>query len=243
MTEIHGRHMRDAGAVGGFVLALASLLMERKLRAPMLWIGTSSFFAEAGQPYAHGLSRLFGIAPKDFLLAEAPKPADALWIAEEAAALKELAVVVLECAGNPRQFDLTATRRLHRRAAEAGRPVFLIRQSAEIEATAALLRFVVASAPAGTRRILGRPLAGSIGPPAFAVTVDKNRMAPAARFILEWNADERSFGHREDERGDRSAHSVAVVSHAQHRPDMATAAGARVAHGLFRFPAASGQSS
>ena len=246
LTEIHGRHMRDAGAVGGFVLALASLLLKKTPRRQVLWIGASGFFAEAGLPYAHGLSRLFGIAPEELLLAEAPKPGDALWIAEQAAALKELAAVVLELAGNPRQLDFTATRRLHRRAAEAGRPVFLIRQSADRQATAAPLRFAVESAPAGMRRILGRPLAGSIGPPAFAVTLDKNRMAPPARFILEWNADERTFGHRSPEHHDagpsgRPQDPVAVVSPPRHRPDMAPPAGPRVAYGRFRFPAAAGE--
>lgn len=249
LTEIHGRQVRDTGAVAAFVLGLIGLLLKQAPVAPVLWIGTSSFFAEAGLPYAHGLLKLFGIAPKDLLLAEAPKPVDALWIAEEAAALKELAAVVLELPGNPRQLDLTATRRLHRRAVAAGRPVFLLRQSAEPQATAAPLRFVVEPAPAGTRRILGRPLAGSIGPPACAVTLDKNRLAPPARFTLEWNADERTFGHRLPERQarhdpgrhDRPQDSVAVVSVSQYRPDLAAATGPRLAYGAFRFPAAAGQ--
>lgn len=250
LTEIHGRQARDAGAGAGFVLALTGLLLKHAPAAPVLWIGTSGFFAEAGLPYAHGLFRLFGIAPKDLLLAEASKPVDALWIAEEAAALKPLSAVVLELSGNPRQFDLTATRRLHRRAVEAGRPVFLLRQSAEPQATAAPLRFVVEPAPAGTRRILGRPLSGSIGPPAFAVTLDKNRLAPPARVILEWNADERTFGHRPPEnknaRRDTDSHGrpqdpVALVSPPQHRPDLAAAAGPRLAYGALRFPAAAGR--
>jgi protein ImuA len=250
LTEIHGRQVRDGGAVAGFVLALVSRLLKQAIAAPVLWIGTSGFFAEAGLPYAHGLLKLFGVAPKDLLLAEAPKPVDALWIAEEAAALKELAVVVLELSGNPKQLDLTATRRLHRRAVAAGRPVFLLRQSSQAEATAAPLRFVVEPAPAGTRKILGRPLVGSIGPPAFAVTLDKNRFAPPARFILEWNADERTFGHRllehKDARHDPGRHGgtqdpVALVPPSQHRPDLAAAAGPRLAYGAFRFPAAAGQ--
>src|SRR5690606_40708051 len=117
-----------------------------------------------------------------------------------AATLKVLAATVLELPGNPRQLDLTATRRLHSRAAEAGRPVFLLRHSARVEATAAPFRFLVEPAPAGIRRVLGRPLADSIGPPAFAVTLEKNRLAPPARFILEWNADERTFGDRKSTR-------------------------------------------
>jgi protein ImuA len=246
LTEIHGRHARDAGNATGFVLALIALLLREAPPAPVLWIGTSGLFAETGLPYAHGLSGGFGIKPEILLLAEAPKPVDALWIAEEAAALKTLAAVVIELSGHSRHLDLTATRRLHRRAGEAGRPVFLLRQSVEAEATAAPLRFAVEPAPAGTRRILGRPLAGSIGPPAFAVTLDKNRLAPSARFILEWNADERRFGCRPPERNDPSRldgsqDPVALVPVPRHRPDMAAAAEPRLAYGQFRFPAAAGQ--
>ena len=131
LTEIHGAETRDAGAVAGFALALASLILKgQKAGLPLLWIGTSEIFREAGFPYAAGLARDFGIAPEALLFSEAPKLADALWIAEEAARLSALAAVVIELRGNPDRLDLTATRRLHRRAEQAGRPVLLIRQAA-----------------------------------------------------------------------------------------------------------------
>ena len=110
-----------------------------------------------------GLARDFGIAPEALLFSEAPKLADALWIAEEAARLSALAAVIIELRGNPDRLDLTATRRLHRRAEQAGRPVLLIRQAAQAEPTAAPVRFVVAAAPAAPRATLAGPLAGSIG--------------------------------------------------------------------------------
>jgi len=242
LTEIHGRQMRDAGAAAGFVLALAGLLMKRsREKEPLLWIATAGMIAEAGFPYMHGISRLFGIAGESLLFAEAPKPVDALWIAEEAAALKRLSAVVLELPGTPRPLDLNATRRLHRRAAVAGRPVFLIRHSAGPEPTAAPLRFVVSAAPAGMRRILGRPLAGSIGPPAFAVDLDKNRLAPPARLVLEWNSHDLSFEQRRPDRDERTQDPVPLVSLSRHGEDMAAAAGPRMAHGLLRFPAAGRQ--
>ncbi len=56
---------RDAGAVAGFALALAGLVLKgQKARLPLLWIGTSEIFREAGFPYAAGLARAFGIAPR-----------------------------------------------------------------------------------------------------------------------------------------------------------------------------------
>jgi len=239
LTEIHGRHMRDAGAVAGFALALAGLLMHQsREKDPLLWIATRDLFAETGLPYLHGVSRLFGIAEKSLLFAEASKPVDALWIAEEAAALKRLAAVVLEMPGNPRPLDLTATRRLHRRAAVSGRPLFLIRHSAGPEATAAPLRFLVMAAPAGTRRILGQPLTGSIGPPAFIVDVDKNRLAPPARFVLEWNSNDLGFEQRRPGSQERAQDPVALSSLSRHGKGLAPEARARMAYGLLRFPAA-----
>lgn len=238
LTEIHGRKTRDAGSVAGFALALVSLLLKTgHTQAPVLWIGTSEIFAETGLPYARGLEQLFGIAPHDLLLSEAPKFADALWIAEEAAPLKAFSAVVLELRGHSQLLDLTATRRLHRRAHDAARPVLLLRQAAEAEPTAAPVRLVVSPAPAAPRRILSGALAGSIGPPGFAVAIDKNRLAPSARFVLEWNADERSLQPRRPEHRSRPENPVAVVPLSQHGADMAPQAGAGLAR-QRRGPAA-----
>src|SRR5215813_13891751 len=49
LTEIHGAETRNAGTVAGFALALAALLMRGK-GLPLLWVGTSEVFHEAGLP-------------------------------------------------------------------------------------------------------------------------------------------------------------------------------------------------
>jgi protein ImuA len=144
-----------------------------------------------------GLARDFGIAPEALLFSEAPKLVDALWIAEEAARLTALAAVIIELRGNPDRLDLTATRRLHRRAQQAGRPVLLIRQAAQAEPTAAPVRFVVAAAPAALRATLAGPLAGSIGVPAFTLTIGKSRTALPGQFIVEWNSHDLAFQERQ----------------------------------------------
>ena len=229
LTEIHGRETRDAAAVAGFALALVRLLLKTARANPVLWIGTSEAFGEAGYPYARGLDQRFGIAPPGLLVSETAKLADALWIAEEAAPLKALSAIVLELRGNPPLLDLTATRRLHRRAHEASRPLLLLRQSTHAEPTAAPVRLVVEPAAAAERTTLNGALAGSIGAPRFAVTVDKNRLAPPARFILEWNADESSFQQRRPEHRSRPENHVAMVSLSQHGASMAPEAGAGLA--------------
>lgn len=225
LTELHGSAIRDAGAVAGFALALGSLLKpdEASNRGPMLWIGASQAFAEAGFPYAPGLASFCGLSPGALLIAQPPRLVDALWIAEEAARLTEFSAVILEIDGNPAQLDLTATRRLHRRAMQADRPVFLLRQAAEPEPTAAPIRLILSAAPATPRDGLAGPLADSIGHPAFTVTVSKSRMALPGQFILEWNPHERAFQER------RPANPRIVVPAPSLRPDLPAAAGAVVA--------------
>lgn len=232
LTEIHGTETRNAGAAAGFALCLVSLMLKERARPHdlVLWIGTSEIFREAGLPYAPGLDQVFGIAADKLLLAEAPRPADALWIAEEAARIEEIAAVVVELRGNPRGVDLTATRRLHRRAQDSGRPVLLLRQAAEPEPTAAPVRLLATPAPAALRRTLLGPLAGSIAAPAFTVEIGKSRSALPGSFILEWNPDARTLTERSPE------NRVAVVSPSGGRTHPQAAAGA-----VLAFKPAAGQ--
>ncbi len=232
LTEIHGLETRDGGAVGGFVLALAGRFMAaQKGSAPalLLWIGTTEIFRETGFPYAGGLWETFGIAPDELLFCEAGKLIDALWIAEEAARLATPAAVVLEIGGNPRGLDLTATRRLHARARDSGRPLFLLRQGAVAEPTAAPLRLVVEPAPSALRETAGGPLAGSVGRSAFTVAIDKNSHGRGSQgrprqFELEWNPDERIFEERRG-RESRPENPLPVVSLSRHGQDHAAPPG------------------
>ncbi|MGD9913531.1 MAG: ImuA family protein [Rhizobiaceae bacterium] len=217
LTEIHSTGTRDAASGAGFALALLSRVL-RQASAPLLWIGTGEIFREAGFPYAPGLREQFGIAPEELLFASVAKPVDALWVAEEAAPLGALAAVLVELSGSFARLDLTATRRLHRRAQMAGRPVLLMRQAAQPEPTAAPVRLVVSPAPAAARQTMAGPMAESIGRPAFDIRVSKSRAAPEARFQVEWNADELNFEERQ------TPVSGAVVPLSQRGTDSAAAA-------------------
>lgn len=225
LTELHGREARDAGAVAGFALALASLARKRAGEAAaLLWVTAGDVLPETGAPYAPGILRRFAIAPASLLVADARRLEDALWIAEEAAALTAFCAVLMEVRGPASKLDLTATRRLHRRARQAGRPFFLMRQAGRPEPTAAPVRLVVAPAPAGERKTVLGPLEGSIGPPAFTVTVARSRLAIPATVTLEWNEDEHAFHDRTAEpHGAQDA--GAVVSVAGERAHPARAAG------------------
>jgi len=231
LSEIHGLETRDAGAVAGFALSLVSLILKEKQGLPILWVGTAEIFHEAGLPYARGLHALFGIEPEQLLFSEAPKLLDALWIAEEAARMTAFAAVILEIRGSPQRLDLTATRRLHARAQNAGRPLLLLRQAGEPDPTAAPVRLIVSAAPAASRETVAGPLAGSIGRPAFTVDIGKSRTALPGQFTLEWNPNEHAFA-------ERTENSVAVVPASARGADPAPASGAVLAFPAVAAPAA-----
>lgn len=195
LTDIHSAITRNAGAATGFALAMMSRAAAGK--GMVAWIGTGEIFREAGHPYAPGIAERFGILPENLLLGETERLADVLWIAEEAAALGPLAGILLELGGSPPMLDLKTTQRLHRRALAASHPLFLLRQAAPAEPTAAPVRLIVAPLAAASRLTLRGPLHGSIGPPGFRVSVDKSRVSPPATFNLEWNLQTRSFEERD----------------------------------------------
>lgn len=196
LTEIRSSSLRDAGATTGFALALTARLRTRDGEAglsPVLWIGERMAMLEAGLPYALGL-RDFGVAPRGFLYAAPRKLDEALWLAEAALASAAFTLVVLEVRGNPNHFGLTESRRLSLRAKAAGRPLFVLRQGGEEEASSALLRLHVEPAPASARSLPdGSMLGGSIGNPSFRLNLEKSRNPAPLSFVLEWNAHDRQF--------------------------------------------------
>jgi protein ImuA len=196
LTEIRSHSLRDAGTSSGFALALAARLRDKtnaQTSPAVLWIGDTVATMEAGLPYAIGLKD-FGLDPGAFLHAAPRKLEDALWVAEAALASAAFSVVILEVRGNPVRFGLTESRRLSLRAKAAGRPLFLLRQGGEEEASSALFRLSVEPAPASARFLPdGSMLGGSIGNPSFRLTLEKSRNPAPLSFVLEWNSYDRRF--------------------------------------------------
>jgi protein ImuA len=238
LTEIRSSALRDAGATAGFVLALTARLRAGDSDAtpeisPILWIGETVVTMEAGLPYALGL-RDFGVEPLGFLYAAPRKLDEALWLAETALASAVFTLVVLEVRGNPAHFGLTESRRLSLRAKAAGRPLFVLRQAGEEEASSALLRLCIEPAPAAARLLPdGSMLGGSIGNPSFRLTLEKSRNPAPLSFVLEWNAHDRQFFPVAQhpalvERP--AAHSVAKLSAAVDRSDRPQTLGSVLAY-------------
>lgn len=230
LTEIHSRQTRDAGAAAGFTLALcAAARKASSVEGPLLWIAIGEVMSEAGRPYAPGLLHRFGLPADSVLVADIRRLEDALWVAEEAASLAGFSAVILEVRGQIRKLDLTATRRLHRRAQNAARPFFLLRQAGHPEPTAAPVRLIISPAPAGERKVLSKLLTGSIGPPAFLAEIGRSRSAIPAKAVLEWNRDDCAFHERtEPAAGTQDTGAMAALS--GERPHLAHASGSRLAN-------------
>ena len=239
LTEIRSLGLRDAGVASGFALALAARLHAQAsdtvpAKSPVLWIGDTVATMEAGLPYAIGISD-FGLEPQAFLQASPRKLDDALWVAEAALGSAAFAAIILEVRGNPARFGLTESRRLALRAKAAGRPLFLLRQGGEEEASSALFRFSVEPAPAQARPLPdGSVLGGSIGHPAFRLTLEKSRNPAPLSITLEWNAHDRRFAPVSDVQhpafpGEHAAHSGADLSASADRPHRAQALGSVLA--------------
>ena len=198
LTEIRTKLLRNAGTSSGFVLALSAMLQRQDEESgqpplPVLWIADTVASMEAGRPYAVGL-RDFGLKPRLFLHATPRKLEDALWLAETAIESGVFPATILEVRGNPKPFGLTESRRLNLRAKASGRPLFLLRQSGEEEASSAIFRFLAEPAPAQARPLPdGSMLGGSIGNPVFRLTLEKSRNPAPLSLLLEWNPHDRRF--------------------------------------------------
>ncbi|MEC5291417.1 hypothetical protein VSX64_09585 [Aurantimonas sp. C2-6-R+9] len=224
LTEIHLDETRDGGTLAGFALALAIRFGARPDK-PLLWIGDSLAFSEAGLPYWPGLAG-FGLDPSALCIVRTRRLEDAAWAGEEAAASSALTMAILEVRGNPARLGLDGTRRLHFRAREAGLPFLLLRQSARAEATAAPLRLRVRPSPAAFVPDLANHQK-LIGHPVFAVTVEKSRDGRPRHFSLEWNPHERRFDPLRPERATALPRPLAAAP--VDRPDPARDAGSLVA--------------
>ncbi len=227
MSEIRSQLMRDATAATGFALALAALLQRKsdEDRAPVLWISDTVTSMETGIPYALGLAD-FGMKPERFLHAAPRRLEEALWLAETAVESGAFSVSILEVKGNPAHFGLTESRRLGLRAKAAGRPLLLLRQSGEEEASSAPFRFLVEPAPATSRFLPDRSmLGGSIGNPVFRLTLEKSRNPAPVSLLLEWNPHDRQFSPIREPEHARSArklpaHSGSRLPASANRPDL-----------------------
>lgn len=147
----------------------------------ILWVQDARAAKLGGLPYRAGL-------PEDWrrrlIHVLAPRPVDALFALEEGVRCRELAFVIGELAGNPRELDFTASRRLTLAAERHGVPLYLVRLDARRDLSAARMRWEVASASSPAPRWnVAAP-----GVPAWQAELFRSRRHRPGRWTLH---DER----------------------------------------------------
>lgn len=183
--ELFAADPEDAGSATGLALLLAMLAGEGA-GAPLLWLRTDGAGRCCGMPYGPGLMEL-GIDPARLLIGVMRDEAMLLRAAADALRCRRLGGVVIECWGNPRILDLTASRRLALAAEGSGVTAMLARIDARPMPSAAETRWQVTAAPSV-------PIAGTPGASAFDIMLMRRRAGPdGQRWRLEWNRDRRCF--------------------------------------------------
>ena len=172
LAGLHEVLSAEPGAAMGF----AALLMARAQAAlpgrSVLWI------APEPDAYPPGLARL-GLSAASLILVRAPRPADALWAAEEGLRCPAIGAV-LTFGDVP---DLTAARRLQLAAETGGGIGLLLRpDDASPGPTSALTRWRLSATPS--------PQAGPhhLGEPAWEIALLRARGGRPGAWVGEWDA-------------------------------------------------------
>jgi protein ImuA len=124
--EIEGATL-DGDATGFCSVLLARLAADGR---SVLWVSPQDDL------YGPGLAR-FGLTPDRLILVRAHRPAEILWVIEEALRCRGLAAVLGEVSG----LSLAASRRLQLAARKSGVTALLLRQRAEAPLTSAVTRW------------------------------------------------------------------------------------------------------
>lgn len=196
---VHEVFAGDWGA-SGFAACLAIQASRGK---PLFWIRPDYEALEYGALSATGLLELGG-DPHNLFLLRAPDAAEALSAAADILACPHVGAVVLELCGAPRALDLVASRRLTLLAEESGVTLFVLREGAHPEPSAAATRWQVSS-------LASDPLDDDWGAPRFIARLTRHRLGGLGDFTLEWNSEDGTFHQA-------AAHSGAVVSPPADRP-------------------------
>ena len=197
----------QSAAATGFIAGLAGRVTARR---PLVWVRQDFSEIESGALSASGLAEL-GLDPRALVTVRAPDVDAALRTTADALACDALGAVVLEVWGQPRQFDLVASRKLTLAAQASGVTALLLRLAAPPLPSTAETRWIVRAAhspPAAPWQAWGAPV--------FDAELVRNRHGPVGRWIMEWKCDECLFF-------EPAAHPQPVAATPAHRPHQAAA--------------------
>lgn len=179
---LHSEIFASADEAGGVACALALALddlrqIEGLDEKPVLWVQDEGSRRRTGRPYRPGLPpalrhRVIHVAARN--------AQDALFALEEGLRCRDLACVIGEVLGNPRELGLTASRRLSLVTERHGVPLFLVRHAAARDLGSARMRWQVRSAPSPRPR--WNPSAP--GQPSWQAELFRARAYPPSEWIL-----------------------------------------------------------
>ena len=216
LHEVRCKLVRDFASAAGFALGVVAQCAQTQSRK-IFWVLDPASSVDAGLLFPDGLSQ-HGIEPTNITFIRPITLQDALWAADQAAKCSDLAAVIFQVRGNPRHFNITATRRLMLRARESGVMVCVLRHSGEEEASAAATRWRVEVAPS----IPDPGFKNGLGVARYALTLERNRTGQTGQWPFTWNPKTRTFEDGAYEDGteqDTSTHSVTGLHASACRPD------------------------
>lgn len=178
---VHEVFAGDWGA-GGFAACLAIQAARQK---PLFWIRPDYEAMEYGPLSATGLLELGG-DPRNLFLLRASHADNALAAAADILACPHVGAVVLEISSTPKCLDLVASRRLTLLAEENGVTLFLLREGAMPEPSAAATRWQV-------RSLASDPDDDDWGAPRFHARLTRHRLGALGDFLLTWDSEHGLF--------------------------------------------------
>lgn len=211
LHEVRCSLARDFACAAGFALGLVAQF-GKPGSSKVFWVIDPAASVDAGLPFPDGLSE-HGIDPKALIFVRPITLQDALWSADQAAKCSDLAAVIFQVRGNPKPFDMTATRRLMLRARESGVLVCVLRQSGEEEASAAATRWHVEVMPSR----VDSDFEHGLGRARHLQKLERNRHGRTGQWTLSWNPENRAF--EDGTSKTEAAHPVDRVHAPAHRPD------------------------
>src|SRR5947207_10623788 len=183
MHEVFTDAGRQSAAATGFVAGLAGRMAARR---PLVWVRQDFSEIESGALSASGLMEL-GLDPRALVTVRAADVDAALRTTADALACDALGAVVLEVWGQPRQFDLVASRKLTLAAQASGVTALLLRLAAPPQPSTAETRWIVRAAhsppsaplmPAAPSLMPAAPSfmpAAALGAPVLAAQLARHR--------------------------------------------------------------------
>ena len=211
LHEVRCSLARDFACAAGFALGLAAQFGKPDA-GRIFWVIDPAASVDSGLPFPDGLSE-HGIDPKMMVFARPITLRDALWSADQAAKCSDLSAVIFQVKGNPKHFDMTATRRLMLRARESGVLVCVLRQSGDQEASATATRWHVEIMPSGP----DPDFEPGPGQARHVQTLERNRHGRTGQWTLSWNPENRTFEDGTPKA--QTAHRVRRIHASADRPD------------------------